>query len=117
MRGEYLIEQHQENNYEVYKVQFIDDETGEEKTDTIPTNGSVISRKERVPKVGVNVRVEARSKCDTNNVITDSKIFFLGSHVGQFTTKIYRTGNTLHSDIDGSYLSKDIHKRITCELE
>lgn len=116
MRGEYLIDQHQENNYNVYTVQFIDDETGDAKTDTIPTDGSKVTRKERVPKVGVNVRVEARSSCIAESVVTESELFFLGGNVGHFTTKIFRTGNTLHSDIDGHYLSKDIHKRITCEL-
>jgi hypothetical protein len=117
MRGQYIIDQHQESNFEVYTVQFVDDETGEAKTDTIPTNGSVVSRKERVPKIGVNVRVEAKSTCDATAVVTDSQIYFMGAHSGHFTTKIYKTGTTLHSDIDGSYLSRDIHKRITCELQ
>jgi len=117
MRGEYIIDQHQENNYTVYKVQFIDDETGDEKTDTIPTNGVVISRKERVPKIGINVRVEASSTCAFNQVVTESELFFLRGNVGHFTTKIFREGKTLHSNIDGHYLKKDITKRITCELE
>lgn len=117
MKGEYLIDQHQESNYEVYKVQFIDDETGDEKIDTIPTNGSKISRKERVPKIGVNVRVVASSTCADESVVTESEIYFLRGNVGHFTTKIFRTGTVLHSDIDGHYLSKEIHKRIVCELE
>jgi hypothetical protein len=117
MKGEYVIDEHQENNYSVFQVQFIDDETGEVRNDTIPTNGSTISRKERVPKIGVRVRVEASSTCTADQVVTESEIYFMGGNVGHFTTKIFRTGTTLHSDIDGHYLSKDIHKRIACELQ
>lgn len=117
MRGAYIIEQHQENNYEVYDVKFIDDETGEERHDKMATNGVKISRKERVPKIGINVRVEASSTCEGNAVVTTSDAFWMGGRVGQFVTKIYRTGNSLHSDIDGSYIGRDIVKRITCELE
>jgi hypothetical protein len=117
MKGEYVIDEHQENNYSVFQVQFIDDETGEVRNDTIPTNGSTISRKERVPKIGVNVRVEASSTCQLDQVVTESQIYFMGANVGHFTTRIFRTGTTLHSNIDGRYLSKDINKQITCELQ
>lgn len=117
MRGEYLIEQHQENNYMVYNVQFIDDETGEARNDIIVTNGVKVSRKERVPKIGIKVRIDASSSCTQDAVVTNSQIYFLGSNVGYFVTKIYRSGTTLHSDIDGQYTGKEIHKRITCELE
>ena len=117
MKGEYVINEVRENDYSVFQVQFIDDETGEVRNDTIATNGIVVSRKERVPKIGIRVRVDASSKCTTDAVVTDSQIYFIGANVGYFQTKIYRTGTTLHSDIDGQYTGKEIHKRITCELE
>jgi hypothetical protein len=63
------------------------------------------------------VRIEARSYCEANAVVSNADVFFLGAKVGSFVSKIFIEGNLLKSNVDGSYLSKDVHKRIVCELE
>jgi hypothetical protein len=117
IKGEYIVDQHQESNYEVYNVEYNDDETAENRKDLIKTNNLIDSRKEKLPSLGVNVRIEARSYCEANAVVSNADVFFLGAKVGSFVSKIFIEGNLLKSNVDGSYLSKDVHKRIVCELE
>lgn len=117
IKGEYIVDQHQESNYEVYNVEYNDDETGENRKDIIKTDNQKDIRKETLPRMGVTVKIEARSNCAGNAVVSDANVFFLGAKVGSFVSKIFVEGNLLKSNVDGSYLGKDVHKRIVCELE
>lgn len=117
VKGEYVIDQHQENNYEVYDIEYIDDETGESRKDQLKTDNSKVSRKETLPRMGVTVRIEARTHCERDVVVSAGDAYFLGAKVGRFTTRIFREGNLLKSNLDGSYLGKEKQKRIICELE
>ncbi|MDD4973783.1 MAG: hypothetical protein PHY93_05500 [Bacteriovorax sp.] len=117
INGEYIVDQHQENNYEVYNVEYSDDETGENRKDLIKTNNQKDSRKESLPRMGVTVTVEARSNCVGDAVVSGADVFFLGAKVGSFVSKIFVEGKNLKSNVDGSYLGKDVHKRIVCELK
>ena len=117
MKGEYVIDQHQENDYEVYNIEYNDDETGESRKELIKTNNQIAKRKEKLPKAGVTVKIEARSTCQGNQVVSDAEVFFLGAKVGSFVSKIFVEDKLLKSNIDGAYLNKDVHKRIVCELE
>lgn len=117
VKGEYIIDQHQENNYQVYNVEYIDDETGESRKDQLKTDNKKASRKETLPRMGVTVRIDARTTCDGDTVVSVGDAYFLGAKVGKFTTRIFREGNLLKSNLDGSYLGKESHKRIVCELE
>lgn len=117
IKGEYIVDQHQENNYEIYNIEYNDDETGESRKDIIAANNQKVSRKETLPRVGVTVRIEARARCDGDTVVSDADVFFLGAKVGSFVSKIFLEGKILKSNVDGSYLGKDVHKRIVCETE
>lgn len=117
MKGEYIVDQHQENDYEVYNVQYIDDESGASREDVFRTNGVTVSQKETLPRIGVRVRIEAAAHCEGDVVKSEAKVYFLGAHVGNFVTKIYGDGKFIKSDADGSYLGREIHKRIVCELK
>lgn len=116
VKGEYIIDQHQESDYEVYDIEYIDDETGESRKDQLKTDGKKASRKETLPRMGVTVRIDAKTKCVGDAVVSAGNAYFLGAKVGTFTTKIFREGNLLKSNLDGSYLGKESHKRIVCEL-
>ncbi|MFA6236705.1 MAG: hypothetical protein WC635_05200 [Bacteriovorax sp.] len=117
VKGEYIIDQHQENFYEVYDIQYIDDETGESRNDQLKTDNKIASRKETLPRMGVTVRIEAKTSCENNAVVSVGDAYFFGARVGSFTTRIFREGKLLKSNLDGSYLGKEAHKRIVCELE
>jgi hypothetical protein len=117
INGEYIVDQHQENFYQVYNVEYNDDETGENRKEEIKTNNELISSKQTLPRVGVRVRLEARARCAGTKVISDADAFFMGAKVGSFTNEIFLDGNTLRSNLDGSYLGKEIHKRIVCTLK
>lgn len=114
IKGEYIVDQHQENNYEVYNVEYNDDESGESRKEEIKTNNELVSSKQTLPRVGVRVRLEARARCEGTKVISDADAYFMGAKVGSFTNEIYLEGNTLKSNLDGSYLGKELHKRIVC---
>lgn len=117
IKGEYIVDQHQENTYQVYNVEYNDDETGESRKDVIRTNNQIESRKEALPRMGVTVRIDARARCEGNAVVSDADVFFLGAKVGSFTSKIYLEGKIMKSNIDGAYLGRDVHKRIVCETK
>lgn len=117
MKGEYIVDQHQEANFEVYNVEYNDDETGSNRQDVIKTNNQKVSKKETLPRVGVTVRLEARARCENDQVVSDADAFFLGAKVGSFVSKIFRDGKILKSNLDGSYLGREIHKRIVCQLK
>lgn len=117
MSGEYVVDQHQESDYEVYVIEYNDDETNAQRKDILKTNLEKDIRKETIPKIGVTVKIETRSHCDGNAVVSDADVFFLGAKVGNFVSKIFIEDKLLKSNVDGSYLKKDIHKRIVCELE
>lgn len=117
VKGEYIIDQHQESNYEVYDIEYIDDETGESRKDHLKTDSKKASRKETLPRVGVTVRIDAKTHCEKNTVVSVGDAYFLGARVGSFTTRIFREGNLLKSNLDGSYLGREVHKRIVCELK
>jgi hypothetical protein len=117
IQGEYSVEQFMKDETTYYQIHYYDDETNEHRTDAIRTDGITESRKEKLPKVGIKVRIESRSRCNTDSVISDAVVYFLGQKVGIFTTKIYLKNNTLYSDLDGSYLGKPLSKRIVCSQE
>ncbi len=114
IRGEYIVEQYMKDDVMFYQLHYIDDETDETRTDAIRTDGTLESRKERLPRVGIKVRIDARSKCQGDAVVSDADVYFLGKRVGEFVTKIYKKGDTLYSDLDGKYLGKPLSKRIVC---
>lgn len=117
VKGEYIIDQHQESFYEVYDIQYIDDQTGESRNDQLKTDNKIASRKETLPRMGITVRIEAKTNCENDAVVSVGDAYFFGARVGTFTTRIFREGKLLKSNLDGSYLGKESHKRIVCELE
>jgi hypothetical protein len=117
IRGEYAVEQYMKDDVTFYQIHYNDDETDESRTDAIRTDGVMESRKERLPRVGIKVRIDSRSKCNTDSVVSTADVYFLGKKVGNFVTKIYRENDTLYSYLDGSYLGKTISKRIVCTQE
>lgn len=117
IKGEYIVEQYMKDNVTFYQIHYIDDETNETRTDAIRTDGVLESRKERLPRVGIKVRIDSRSKCNGDSVVSDADVYFLGKKVGKFVTKIYKEGETLYSNLDGEYLGKPLSKRIVCTQE
>ncbi len=117
IHGEYSVEQYMKDDTTFYQIHYNDDETNESRTDAIRTDGVMESRKERLPRVGIKVRIESRSRCNTDSVVSEADVYFLGAKVGTFTTKIYRENNTLYSTLEGSYLGKPLTKRIVCTQE
>jgi hypothetical protein len=114
IRGEYIVEQYLKDDVMFYQIHYIDDETNESRTDAVRTDGKLESRKERLPRVGIKVRIDSRSRCESNSVVSDADVFFMGKQVGTFVTKIYLEGDTLYSNLDGKYLGKPLSKRIVC---
>jgi len=117
VKGEYIVDQHQESSYQVYDIEYIDDETGESRKDHLKTDSQKASRKETLPRIGVTVRIDAKTRCEGNVVVSVGDAYFMMARVGSFTTKIFREGNLLKSHLDGSYLGREVHKRIICELK
>lgn len=117
IRGEYIVEQYMKDNVNFYQIHYIDDDTDENRTDAIRTDGKLESRKEKLPRVGIKVRIDSRSRCEPNAVISDADVYFMGAKVGEFVAKIYREGDTLYSNLDGKYLGKPLSKRIVCTQE
>lgn len=117
IRGEYVVEQYLKDDVMYYQIHYNDDETNESRTDAIRADGTLESRKERLPRVGIKVRIDSRSKCAGDSVVSDADVFFMGRKAGDFKTKIYREGGTLYSNLDGQYLGKPISKRIVCTQE
>ena len=117
IRGEYIVEQYLKDDVMFYQIHYIDDETNETRTDAVRTDGKLESRKERLPRVGIKVRIDSRSRCESNSVVSDADVFFMGKQVGTFKTKIYTEGETLYSNLDGQYLGKPLSKRIVCTQE
>ncbi len=114
IRGEYMVEQYLKDDVAYYQIHYIDDDTNEDRTDAIRTDGVMESRKEKLPRVGIKVRIDSRSKCNTDSVVSEAKVYFLGTRVGEFTSKIFKVNNSLYSNLDGNYLGKPISKRIVC---
>lgn len=117
IRGEYIVEQYLKDDVMFYQIHYIDDDTNETRTDAVRTDGKLESRKERLPRVGIKVRIDSRSRCESNSVVSDADVFFMGKQVGTFKTKIYTEGETLYSNLDGQYLGKPLSKRIVCTQE
>jgi len=115
--GEYIIDQHQENNYVVYNVDFTNNKTGEHRTEVIKTDNSRELRSERVPSIRVTVKIDAHSHCEGDAVISEADVYFFGAQVGSFVSKFTIEGKQLKSNVDGAYLNTSVHKRIVCELE
>lgn len=116
VKGDYIIDQHQESSYEVFNVEYIDDETEESRKDEIRTNGQQFSRKENIPKVGIRIRVEAKARCINNAAVSNADAYVFGAKVGSFVTSISRNNKQLKSTFDGSYLGTPVHKIILCDL-
>lgn len=117
MRGEYIIEQQDQNGVDVFNVQFVDDETDESRSDIIYADGRVEKRKERVPVIGIKVNVESRSGCNAGKVVTQAEAYAVfNRHVGSFTTTLERNKNQLIMLIKGKYIGRSINKIIKCQL-
>lgn len=115
INGEYIIEEYLKDNVTYYFLQKAEsEETGEIFNETIRTDNVKVSRIERIPQYGVTVRIDTKSRCENSKVISHSKVFSLGLSVGEFTTIMTRVDNTLHVNIDGSFLNRKVHQRITC---
>ncbi len=115
LSGEYIIEEYLKDDVTYYFVQKTEsEEDGEILNETIRTDNAKVSRKEKIPKYGVTVRIDTKSRCENNKVIGQSKVYSLGMGVGEFTTVMQRRDNTLYINIDGSVINREIHKRITC---
>jgi RNase P/RNase MRP subunit p29 len=113
--GEYNIEQYMQDKVQYYHVQKIDSENEDQVTEeTIRTDNVKTSRKEKLPKYGITVRIETKSRCEGEKVIGVSDGFSMGMKMGTFTTVLSKVDNILHIDIDGTYLNKEVHKRIKC---
>lgn len=117
INGEYIVDQHQENNYEVYNVEYNDDETGQSRKTLIKTDNRKDIRNESLPKINLTVKIETHSRCEGNTIVSDANVFYLGMNVGNFVSKFVRQGKILQNITDGSYLGTEVHKRIICELE
>ncbi|MBC7429236.1 MAG: hypothetical protein H7336_11525 [Bacteriovorax sp.] len=118
IKGEYNIEQYMKDETTFYQIHYTDDDSNDDRTDAIRTDGVMESRKEKLPRVGIKVRIDSKSRCNTDSVVSDADVYFLGKKVGTFTTKIYKDEkNTLYSNLDGSYLGKPLSKRIVCTQE
>ena len=115
--GEYVINQHQENDYVVYNVDFNNNNTGEQRSEEIKTDNNRELRSERVPSIGLTVKIDAHSHCEGDAVISDADVYFLGMNVGSFVSKFTIEGKLLKSNVDGAYLNTSVQKRIVCELE
>ena len=115
LSGEYIIEEYLKDDVTYYFVQKTEsEEDGEILNETIRTDNAKVSRKEKIPKYGVTVRIDTKSRCENNKVIGQSKVYSLGMGVGEFTTVMQRKDDTLYINIDGSVINREIHKRITC---
>ena len=114
--GEYTIDQNQESNYQVYNVLYVNNQNGDSQTQVFKTNNKLESRKEELPSSGVTVRIDSKAHCEGDTVAAVADVFFLGGKVGSFTTSIHLEGSLLKSNVDGSYLGTDVHKRIECQL-
>jgi hypothetical protein len=117
MSGEYTFDQHLENDYEVYDVEYVDTETGEGRRDQLITDNVVASRKETIPSIGITVRIEAKTRCEGDSVISEGEAYYFGAQVGTFVNKISKVGNLLKNTFDATYLGNETHKTITCELQ
>ena len=117
MRGEYIIDQQDQNGIDVFKVQFVDDETDESRTDMIYADGRIEKRKERVPVIGIKVNVESKSSCKNQKVITEADAYAVfNRRVGEFTTTLERNKNQLIMLIKGQYIGRSINKIIKCQM-
>jgi hypothetical protein len=115
MKGEYVIEQVNENNVEIYSIKYRD-EDGNIQEDQFKTDGKVVTRKQTIPSVGVKVRVEGSAICEGDAVVSDGKAYFMGAHVGNYATTIFKESqNSLTMKISADYLGKHVDKLIQCK--
>ena len=115
MKGEYVINQSNENGIEVYSIKYID-ENGDVQEDQFKTDGSKTTRKQTIPTVGVKVKVEGSATCNDDKVLSKGKAYFMGANVGNFNSTIYKDENgVLTMKIAASYLGRDVNKLIQCK--
>jgi hypothetical protein len=115
MKGEYVIDQDTVKGTENYAIKYIDDD-GSVQEDEFKTDGSTVTRKQKVPVIGIRVKVVGNAKCVDNSVVSKGKAYYLGAHVGSFDTKIYKTAEeVLTMEIDAEYLGKNVKKLIQCK--
>jgi len=115
MKGEYVVEQSNEKGVEVYAIKYID-EDGSIQEDEFKTDGSTTTRKQKIPTIGINVKVVGNAVCDENNVVSKGKAYYAGVNVGSFDTTIFKTeDDTLTMKIKAQYLGKTVNKLIQCK--
>lgn len=115
MKGEYVVEQANEKGVEVYHIKYID-EDGAVQEDEFKTDGQKVSRKQKIPSIGVKVRVDGSAICSDNAVVSTGEAYFMGAHVGGFDTTIFKDqDNTLTMKIKAQYLGKTVNKLIQCK--
>jgi hypothetical protein len=115
MKGEYVVEQVNESGVELYSIKYID-EDGSIQEDEFKTDGSTVTRKQKIPTIGVKVKVVGSAICDNDSVVSTGKAYFMGAHVGTFDTTIFRTADAvLTMKIKAEYLGKTVNKLIQCK--
>jgi hypothetical protein len=115
MKGEYVVEQSNEKGVEIYHIKYIDDD-GSVQEDEFKTDGSNVTRKQKIPTIGIKVKVEGSATCKENNVFSTGEAYFMGAHVGGFDTTIFKDqDNTLTMKIKADYLGKSVNKLIQCK--
>lgn len=113
--GEYIIGQYSEGETQFYHLEKVNMEVGGDVVEeTLRSDGMKVSRKEKIPNYGITVRIDTRSRCEGEQVIGVSDVYSLGMKVGQFTTTLSKKDQNLFINIDGGYLNKEVHKRISC---
>lgn len=113
--AEIVITEYVKNGTRYYDIKKVNgDEDDELQNETLRTDGEKVSRKIKVPKYGVTLRIDTRSQCAGAAVVARSEVFSLGIKVGEFTTKFYKQDNILHTVVDGGYLNREIKKHAEC---
>ena len=115
--GEYIVDQHQENDYDVFNVEFNDDVTGEHHSDIIKTDNQSDLKTEKITKFGITTKVDLQTHCEGDKVVSTANVYFLGMRSGSFILKFYRDGKFIKGDVDGSYLGTYVNNHFVCELE
>lgn len=113
--GEYKIHQYMQGGVQYYHLQKLNTEDSEDITEeTIRTDGVKVSRKEKLKKYGITVRLDTRSTCKNETVVGVSEAYSMGMKMGNTTTVLSRADGVLHIDIDGTLAGKELRKRYRC---
>ena len=114
-QAEIVITEYVKSGTRYYDIKKVNGDADDElQNETLRTDGEKVSRKIKVPKYGVTLRIDTRSQCAGDVVVARSEVFSLGIKVGEFTTKFYKQDNILHTVVDGGYLNREVKKHAQC---